>query len=107
MSKQYLKIKNVSGKPVNFVLPLPNSGSKGVLLNAGECIIAESYYTRGALLKTATFGIQQRRGLIDVEENFNNDLYKIDTNKNLNSELVEEKINIADSEKNAEDYMKS
>ena len=107
MSKKYLKIKNVSGKPVNFVLPLPSSGSKGILLNGGECVISESSYTKGELLKTATLGIQQRRGLIDVQENFNNDLYKFAINTNLNTAVVEEAVKLADAQENADNYIKS
>ena len=107
MANSYLKIKNISGKPVNFVLPLANSGSKGILLNADESVVSESFYTKGALLITAPLSIQKRRGLVEIEENFNNDLYKFPINQNLVSTSVEEKINLANAQKNAENYMKS
>ena len=107
MEKKYLNIKNVSTNQVNFVIPLPGSGSKGILLSPGECVVAESSYTKGQLLKTATLGIQERRGLIVIEENFNNDLYGFELNKNLKTEDVEKKVNLLEAEENAKNYMKS
>ena len=107
MANSYVKIKNVSGKPVNFVIALPSSGSKGILLNNGECVIASSSYINGTLLKTASLGVQERRGLVQIQENFNNDLYQLPLNQNLSSATVEEKVRLSDAEQNAENYMKS
>lgn len=107
MSKQYWKIKNVAATPVNFVLPLPNSGSKGVLLHPGECIVSECTLVNGVKQKTATLGVQERRKLIDIQDNFDNDLYKLTLNTNLSSASVEEIIGLADAGRNAENYMNS
>ena len=106
-NNSYLKIKNISGKPVNFVLPLANSGSKGILLNANESVISEAFYTKGSLLVTAQLSIQKRRGLVEIQESFNNELYKIPLNQNILTATLDEKVNLADAEKNAENYIKS
>ena len=105
MNKQFWKIKNLTTKPVNFVLPLPGSGSKGVLLNPGECIISECTIVNGIKQKTATLGVQERRGLIEIQDNFNNTLYNLETGINLTTATVDSKIKLVDAQKDVENYM--
>ena len=107
MATSYIKIKNISANPVKFVIPLASSGSKGVLLSSGECIIAEAFYTKGALLVTSNLSLQKRRGLIEIQESFNNDLYKFAINQNLSITATEQAMSLADAQRNAENYMKS
>jgi hypothetical protein len=99
---KYWKIKNISKKPVNFVCAMPNSGSKGVLLQPEECVITHDFGK-----KTSTLGVQERRKLIQIEENFNNDLYNFSLYENLNESEVADKAKFFDAEKAAEGYMKS
>lgn len=107
MATSFIKIKNISANSVKFVIPLANSGSKGVILNSGECVIAEAFYTKGALLITSPLSLQKRRGLVEIQENFNNDLYKFAINQNLSITTTEQAMNLADAQRNAENYMKS
>jgi len=107
MKKEYWKIKNITTKPVNFVAAMPSCGSKGVLLQPGETIITEAVKINGTPVKTATLGVQERRRIVEIEYNFNNDLYNLATNVNLKTTVVEDKIKFTDAEKNAESYMKS
>lgn len=102
MEYNYWKIKNITNKPVNFVCAMPNSGSKGILLQPGQCIITNSFG-----VKTSTLGVQERRRLVEIQDNFNNDLYKFNLYENLNELEVSEKVKFMDAEKNAEQYMKS
>lgn len=99
---KYWKIKNISTQPVNFVCAIPNSGSKGILLQPGECVITNDFGR-----KTSTLGVQERRKVIQIEENFNNDLYNFPLYENLNESVVTDKANFLEAQKNAEDYMKS
>lgn len=107
MKKEYWKIKNVTAKPVNFVAAMPSCGSKGVLLQPGETIITEVVKVNGTPVKTAILGFQERRRIVEIDYNFNNDLYNLTTNVNLKTATVEDKIKFTDAEKNAEGYMKS
>lgn len=97
---KYWKIKNISTQPVNFVCAMPGSGSKGILLQAGECVITHDFGR-----KTSTLGVQERRKLISIEENFNNDLYGFNLYENLNDNTVNDKVSFLDAQKNAELYM--
>lgn len=97
---KYWKIKNVSAKPVNFVCAMPSSGSKGILLQPNECIITHDFGK-----KTSTLGVQERRRLIVVEENFDNDLYNFSLYENLSESTVTDRKDFLDAQKNAELYM--
>jgi hypothetical protein len=105
--KNYWKIKNVTSSPVNFVAALPMSGSKGVLLNPNETIIVEAVRVNGIEVKTATLGVQERRRVVEIQSDFDNDFYKLEINKNLKTTDVESAIKFAEAERNAEGYMKS
>jgi hypothetical protein len=102
MENKFWKIKNVTNKPVNFVCAMPNSGSKGILLQPGECVVVHSLG-----IKTSTLGVQERRKLVEIQENFNNDLYKFNTYENLKDSEVVDKANFMDAEKAAEGYITS
>ncbi len=99
---KYCKIKNISTQPVNFVCAMPSSGSKGILLQPGECVITHDFGR-----KTSTLGVQERRKLIQIEENFDNELYNFPLYENLKEVTIIDKINFLDAQKNAELYMKS
>ena len=102
---KYSKIVNITNQSVNFFCAMPGSGSKGILLNPGELVIVESVEVNGIAIKTSILGVQERRKLVIIEENFNNSFYDFPLYKNLKQSDVNDKINFLDAQKNAENYM--
>ena len=85
------KIKNTSKSPAKISIALGGANNPGLILNPGEIVLSKARLT-------APLDAQARRGVVEIDENFDN--------SELNLPLGESMIDIDDAMKNVENYSK-
>jgi len=87
------KIKNVSPNPVKVAVAKTNTITIGMILKPNEFCVADSRMT-------TTIDIQERRNLIKIDRNFDNDL-NLQLCENYNESSLEAASKEVDNYKNA------
>lgn len=85
------KIKNVTEKPVKLSIALGGANNPGVILNPGEMVLSKARLT-------GPLDAQARRGVVEIDENFDN--------SKLNLPLGQIMVDIDVAMKNVEKYSK-
>jgi len=84
------KIKNINQSPVKISIALGADKNPGVILNPGEIVLSLNKLT-------APLDAQERRGLLEIDRNFDN--------TELNLPLGQPMMDIVDAIKNVDGYL--
>jgi len=74
MTRKNWKIKNISDKQIKLAVAISSHGAPGVILQAGQfCLSIDQM--------TAPIDAQMRRGLVEIEKDFDNSNFKLELAK--------------------------
>jgi len=70
------KIKNISESPVKISISLGGANNPGVILNPGEIVLSQARLT-------APLDAQERRGVVEIDRDFNNEELNLPLGTNM------------------------